>query len=162
MRGGYVAPMVRHAHGSQHSFAGVLLVDRAGGILLQERDEHPVIDPEKWGLPGGHLDPGEDFAAAARRELAEETGVVLAPGELTFWREFTVDHTHAYGSHDRMQVYVAATALTDADITCHEGRRIVFVPPGLVRRLDLTRAAAAIVPAFLDSELYRWLAGDRR
>lgn len=162
MSGRYLAPMVQHAPGSQRSFAGVLLVDRAGALLLQERDEHPLIDPEKWGLPGGHLEPGEEFASAARRELAEETGVVLAPGELALWREFTVDHTRAHGSRDRMQVYVAATTLTDAQIACHEGRRIVFVPPDVARGLDLTASAAEIVPAFLDSQVYRRLAGDRR
>ena len=29
-------------------FANVVLVDERGWILLQERDEHPVIDPDKW------------------------------------------------------------------------------------------------------------------
>jgi 8-oxo-dGTP pyrophosphatase MutT (NUDIX family) len=146
---------------SQHDFAGVLLVDRRGWLLLQERDEHPVIDPEKWGLPGGHLDPGEEFEHAAYRELAEETGVVLPPGGLTFWRELEVDHTEAYGTHDRMRVYAAATDLTDADITCHEGRQIVFVEPTRARGLDLSHAAADVVPAFLDSDLYHHLRETR-
>ena len=39
----------------QRRFSGVLLVDRKGWILLQERDEHPVIDPDCWGLVGGAL-----------------------------------------------------------------------------------------------------------
>ena len=43
-----------------HRFASVLLVDRRGWLLLQERDEHPVIDPEKWGFVGGHVEDGED------------------------------------------------------------------------------------------------------
>lgn len=146
---------------SRHSFAGVLLVDRRGWIMLQERDEHPVIDPEKWGLAGGHLDPGEDFATAAYRELAEETGVVLPAGGLAFWREFVVDHTEAYGTHDRMQVFAAATDLTDADIVCREGRQIVFVEPAVARTLDLTHAAVDIVPAFLDSDLYHRLREPR-
>ncbi|GGY12441.1 NUDIX hydrolase [Streptomyces djakartensis] len=30
-----------------------------------------------WGLPGGMLDHGEDPVAAARREVCEETGIVL-------------------------------------------------------------------------------------
>ncbi|MFA6947894.1 MAG: NUDIX hydrolase, partial [Eubacteriales bacterium] len=30
---------------------------------------------ESWELPGGHIEPGESDAAAARRELYEETGL---------------------------------------------------------------------------------------
>lgn len=150
------------AHGQpaipdQHSFAGVILVDRKGGVLLQERDEHPRIDPEKWGLAGGHLDAGEDFETAAHRELEEETGVTLEPGGLELWGEFIVDHRESYGTWDRMQVYAAHTDLTDADIDCREGRQIVFVDPVRARALDFSKAAGDIVPAFLDSDLYRRL-----
>lgn len=140
-----------------HLFAGVLLVDPRGWLLLQERDEHPRIDPDTWGLPGGHLDPGEDFEPGAYRELEEETGVRLPPGTLELWDEFVVDHRVAYGTFDRMQVFVAATDLTDDDIECHEGRRIVFVEPERARRLALSSAASDIVPAFLDSDTHRRL-----
>ena len=58
-----------------------------------------------------------------------------------------------------MQVFVAPTDLTDADIVCHEGRRIVFVDPEAVAGLPLTMAAADIMPAFLGSPVYRDLAG---
>jgi 8-oxo-dGTP pyrophosphatase MutT (NUDIX family) len=146
----------------QHRFAGIILVDRRGRLLLQERDEHPRIDPEKWGLAGGHLDPGEDFEPAAYRELEEETGVRLPPGALELWGEFVVDHRRAYGTWDRMRVFVAATDLTDDDIDCREGRQIVFVEPERARVLDLSSAAADIVPAFLDSDLYRDLQRPRQ
>ena len=139
-------------------FAGVILVDRRGWILLQERDELPRIDPEKWGLAGGHVDLGEDFEPAAHRELEEETGVRLPAGGLRLFREFVVDHREAYGSWDVMQVFVASTDLTDADIDCREGRQIVFVDPAVARGLDLSSAATDIVPAFLDSDLYASMA----
>jgi len=137
-----------------HRFAGILLVDRRGWVLLQERDEHPAIDPEKWGLVGGHLDPGEEYEPAAYRELAEETEIVVAPGGLAFWKVFEVDHTEAYGTLDRMAVYVAQVGLTDADVVCHEGRQIVFVDPSTVGDLPLTKAGEAILPEFIASDLY--------
>jgi 8-oxo-dGTP pyrophosphatase MutT (NUDIX family) len=140
-------------------FAGVLLVDRSGAVLLQERDEHPVIDPEKWGLVGGHLEDGEDFLTGAVRELREETGVVLSTDDLTLHGEYRVDHREAYGSVDRMRVFAAATELDDADVECHEGRRIVFVDPATVTSLDLTAAGAVVLPTFLASGLYAALCG---
>ncbi|MFL5956964.1 MAG: NUDIX domain-containing protein [Solirubrobacterales bacterium] len=141
-----------------HLFAGVLLVDRRGWILLQERDEFPVIDPEKWGLVGGHVEDGEDVEVAAYRELEEETGVALPAGTLSAWRAVEVHHA-AYASDDRMHVFAAPTGLSDADIVCGEGRQIVFVEPGGARRLDLTASASIVVPGFLDSALYASMAG---
>jgi 8-oxo-dGTP pyrophosphatase MutT (NUDIX family) len=136
-----------------HRFACVLLVDSRGWLLLQERDEHPVIDPEKWGLAGGHVEDGEDYEPAAYRELEEETGIRLQPGELRPWRELQVFH-EAYGTLDTTHVYVARVDLTDADIVVGEGRQIIFVEPSAARQLDLTTSATIAVPEFLDSPDY--------
>jgi 8-oxo-dGTP pyrophosphatase MutT (NUDIX family) len=139
-------------------FAGVVLVDRRGWILLQERDEHARIDPDVWGLSGGHLEPGERPAEGALRELEEETGVRLDAGHLREVGVFAADHRESYGTWDRMWVYAAACELSDADIDCREGRRIVFVDPEVARGLPLTKGAEAIVPAFLRSEVYASMA----
>src|SRR5436305_13508 len=41
--------------------------------LMQLRDDKPrIFLPGHWGLFGGSIDPGEDAAAAMRRELSEE------------------------------------------------------------------------------------------
>jgi 8-oxo-dGTP diphosphatase len=143
-----------HYRGRVHRFACVILVDPRGWLLLQERDEHPVIDPERWGLVGGHVEDGEEYEPAAYRELEEETGVRLPAGTLRPWRELPVFH-EAYGTLDTTRVYVAPVELTDADIVVGEGRQIVFVDPVAARGLDLTTSAAAAVPGFLDSGEYR-------
>ena len=139
--------------GRVQRFASVVLVDPRGWVLLQERDERPAIDPEKWGFVGGHLDPGEEFLAGAYRELAEETGLRLDDG-LELFGQFTVHHDHA-DSDDEFQLFVMRTDLTDGDVECNEGRQIVFVDPGRVSELDLTAAARVALDAFLRSETYR-------
>ena len=136
-----------------HRFACVVLVDRRGRLLLQERHEHPVIDPEKWGLCGGHLEPGEEPLAGAVRELEEETGVVLAPGDLTLVEVATVFHA-AYDSHDELSFYAAGVDLGDEDVVCGEGRQIVFVDADRVLDLDLTGSARQVLPGFLSGPVY--------
>ena len=131
-------------------FASVVLFDRHGRLLLQERDEHPVIDPGKWGFVGGHVEAGEGFEAAAYRELEEETGIRLDDGLQLFGR-FTVHHDQT-GTDDEVRVFTRQLPdLTDADVECREGRRIVFVDPIEARRLDLTAAARVVLPLLLDS-----------
>jgi 8-oxo-dGTP pyrophosphatase MutT (NUDIX family) len=39
-------------------------------------------DNGKWTMPGGHVDPGEDFDDGALREVEEETGIKLDPDHL--------------------------------------------------------------------------------
>jgi 8-oxo-dGTP pyrophosphatase MutT (NUDIX family) len=139
-------------------FASVALVDPRGWILLQERDEHPVVDPEKWGFPGGAVEPGEGFAEAAHRELEEETGVRV-DGGLTCFGEF--DFACAVHGQERFALFTARVELTDDDVECHEGRQMVFVDPAVAVGLDLTASAAQVLPAFVRSEAYRGLTSGR-
>jgi len=59
--------------------ARILLFDPDGRLLLFRFDAGDR--PPFWATPGGAVDPGESFAAAARRELREETGIDCECGE---------------------------------------------------------------------------------
>lgn len=116
------------------------VVDARGWLLLQERDDLAPVDPDKWSLVGGGVEPGESAAAAARRELAEETGVVR--DDLTHLGRFVVP-CEVHGQ-DEVELFVVRTDLTDDDIECHEGRQIVFVHPDSVASLDLNSSTRAL------------------
>ena len=51
----------------------VIVIDPAERVLLFFYDDPPPKG-KHWSTPGGGLEAGEDFHAAARRELFEETG----------------------------------------------------------------------------------------
>ena len=51
----------------------VVLLDPDDRVLLLFYDDEPPAG-RHWATPGGGLNPGESYAAAASRELAEETG----------------------------------------------------------------------------------------
>ena len=59
---------------------GIALFSRAGLVWAgKSRSAGPeiVLPGHEWQMPQGGIDPGEDIVAAARRELAEETGRAL-------------------------------------------------------------------------------------
>ena len=80
----------------------VVAIDDEERVLLINQYRHPVR-MRLWELPAGLLDvPGEDPAAAAARELAEETDVVAERYELL------VDYLSSPGGSDEAQrIYLA-------------------------------------------------------
>jgi len=90
--------------------ADVVLFARVAGdlhVLLIERGQHPYKG--RWALPGGFVELDEDLEEAARRELGEETGVLLRQGIL--------EELGAYGTpgrDPRMRIVtIAFTALVE-------------------------------------------------
>jgi ADP-ribose pyrophosphatase YjhB (NUDIX family) len=57
----------------------VVLTDEEGRILLARRASEP--DAGLWDLPGGFLDEDEHPHDAIRREMREETGLEVEPGD---------------------------------------------------------------------------------
>ena len=59
----------------------IAVVDHGGaaGYLFIRRALTMRRNPGQYALPGGRAEPGETTAETARRELAEELGVVLGP-----------------------------------------------------------------------------------
>ncbi|OZB96257.1 NUDIX domain-containing protein [Paenibacillus sp. XY044] len=56
---------------------GAIIQDQAGRILMQRRSDYG-----DWGLPGGAMEPGETIEETMKREVLEETGLVVQSHEL--------------------------------------------------------------------------------
>lgn len=68
-----------HARGLWHRAVHVLVFNRAGQVFLQKRSMLKDLSPGLWDSScSGHLDAGEDYDAAAVRELGEEIGIAAS------------------------------------------------------------------------------------
>lgn len=70
--GPIAAPMSEHEPGQYRPCVGTMLVNAEGRAFVGRRIDNKEGD--RWQMPQGGVDPGEDLEAAMLRELFEETG----------------------------------------------------------------------------------------
>jgi 8-oxo-dGTP pyrophosphatase MutT (NUDIX family) len=123
--------------------AMAVVLDEPGERLLLIWRHRFIVDRWDWEVPGGYVDPGEDGAVAAAREVEEETG----------WRprniEFLLTFQPAIGSADAPQdVYVAHGADLVGEPEIDEAEAVRWVPVDeareMIRRGEILGAATVI------------------
>ena len=136
------------------------VVDDEHVLLMRHPDDGDRF-PGRWNGIGGHVEPGEDIRAAARRELREESGLDLAELRLC-------GVVHESGLLGRgFVLFVFLASCTRRAAHSPEGRELVWHPIAELADLPLvhdveillTRALAGGAP-FFAVEAYD--GGDRR
>jgi 8-oxo-dGTP pyrophosphatase MutT (NUDIX family) len=90
--------------------AAIIIRNENGQILLQER-----TDRNKWGLPGGCQDLGEDLRVTAVREAFEETGIKLEVNKIELID--TLSGESRKNSYPNGDIIYNNTSLYLADVT---------------------------------------------
>jgi ADP-ribose pyrophosphatase len=123
----------------------ILPVDREGRVVLV-RQLREAARGELLELPAGGLEPGEEPAATARRELREETG--LHGGR---WRELAAFYTTPGFCRERMHLFLAeGVEEGEPEPAADEGLEVVRVPvEELERRLSELEDAKTIAGVLL-------------
>ncbi|RFA08962.1 ADP-ribose pyrophosphatase [Subtercola boreus] len=88
----------------------IVALDENDRLLLIKQYRHPIRARE-WEIPAGLLDiSGEDFLAAAKRELAEEADL-----EADRWNVLTDYATTPGGNNELIRIYLARDVRPTAD-----------------------------------------------
>ncbi|MDZ7802138.1 MAG: NUDIX hydrolase [Trueperaceae bacterium] len=126
---------------ARHANAVSVLATRPSGEVLGVIQDRPAIGREAWELPAGLIEPGEEPARAAERELREETQFTA---NLTFVTRMFVSP----GFTDEEVVLYQAGPLTPAAGQPDEGEelRVVWREPREVwREVAAGRTATSAV-----------------
>ena len=101
----------------------------AGAVVFYRGDqiEYLLLRSNFWGFPKGHIEPGEDECAAARREIREEAGL-----EVTLLDGFRHVEKYVYTRmgepNPKQAIYFLGEASSRASRLSHEHSEMVWLP----------------------------------
>jgi 8-oxo-dGTP diphosphatase len=119
----------------------VVVALRGGKILVARRAEGAHLGG-LWEFPGGKVEPGEGASAAARRELAEETGLKAVEIEPLV--------TTSFNYPDRfLEIHAWLAADPKGDVRMDGDRQWAWVAPDELQNLEMPPANGPILRALI-------------
>lgn len=124
-------------------------VEVKNNILLLHRNESKS-EGDKWGVPAGKIDEGEDEIKAMIRELQEETGISLQPTEVHYLTKVFV----RYPEYDFIYHMFKANLdnYKSIKINPKEHQSFKWVSPSQALGMNLVRGLDQCIEMFYDTK----------
>ena len=118
---------------SQHRAAMLLIVTDDGRLLLHHRDDKPgIAHPGCWPGFGGAVEDGESVEEALRREVLEETGLVIEGARLL------TEAVDVEGGGRLVSLFYVIGGISPEQIELHEGAGVGAHSLDELEDLDVT------------------------
>ena len=114
---------------------------RGGKLLLARRTKPPFL----WSLPGGAVEWGERLAAAAMRELREETGIEAEAAGYAGHSEVLLRNEKGVVVEHFVVVAFAARWRAGEARTGPEASAVAWVEPARLGEYEITEGLAPII-----------------
>jgi len=120
-------------------------------ILVAKRTADAQILPGEWEIPGGKIEIGESPAAAAARELLEETGVDCTDPSY-IWLDAGVVEPPAPAGRPHPHFHLFLVQLPAGSVPrALAAQAVAWVELGLLPKIDWPQTNEAVVRALMDA-----------
>ena len=126
-------------------FANMCMIcDDMGNVLVQDR-----VDPKWSGItfPGGHVESGESFTDAVKREVLEETGLKISAPRLCGIKDWIEEDGRRY------VVHLYQTDRFEGEVISSEEGRIFWLPLCDLPRQKLASGMDLMLKVFCEDSL---------
>ncbi len=129
-------------------------------VLLMKRAAHKRVFPNQYNGVGGHIERDEDPLTSARREILEETGLIV--NKLQLRAVYNIDARASTG----IVLFVFTAESQNRDVTANSEGTLHWIPQNEVAKYDLVEDLPIILPRVLamsktDSPLFVHVSYDQ-
>lgn len=113
-------------------------------VLLMKRAPHKRVFPNRYNGVGGHIERDEDPLASAKREILEETGLIV--DNLQLCAVYNIDAGEATG----IVLFVFTAESASREVIANDEGTLYWIPKTDVNQYDLVEDLPIILPRVLN------------